>query len=142
MSGPSPVLSDELKAKIRHHMGYTNVQAVQTFVLGTPAGIETSFIIEGAMNRLLPEALPQVTRHIEILDNLEAQILEDQELLAVTKVDEIDIRQDEFIQLAKQYHYWRSGLGNIFGVPPNPFDQRFMSWGGASLGGMNMSVRH
>lgn len=140
MSGGPPALSDALKMKIRLHLGYNNTQAVETFALGVPAGIETTFVIEGAMNRLLPEALPQVTKHIDIMDRVWEQILEDQELLAVSKVDEIDIRPDEFLQLLKQYRFWQASLGNILGCSANPFDQRFSSWGGG--GGLNVAVNH
>lgn len=126
------------KVKIRHHLGYLNVAQSQTFVLGFPAGVQTQFVIEGAMNRILLEAEPEMRRQVAVLDNIEAQILEDQELLAVTKVDEIDIREDEFKRLLDQYDYWRRALSNLLGVMPNPFDQRFAGL----AGGINVQVNH
>jgi hypothetical protein len=122
-------LTAEEKVKIRHHTGYLNVQAVETFVLGAPAGIETSFIIEGAMNRILPEAEGEVRRHLAILDATEAQMLDDRELLAVNKVDELGIRPTEMKELRNEYLYWRMSLCNLLGVYPNPFDRRFANMG-------------
>lgn len=133
-------LTDEEKIRVRRHLGYLNVTAASTFSLGIPAAMQTQFIIEGAMNRLLPEAYDEVRRLLVILDGVEQQIVEDQELLAVSKVDEIDIRPDEFKQLVKQYLWWQASLANMFGVPPNPFDQRFASYSGA--GGINVNVQH
>ena len=134
-------LTDEEKVRVRRHMGYLNVTAASTFALGVPAAMQTQFIIEGAMNRLLPEAYDEVRRLLSILDGVEQQIVEDQELLAVSKVDEIDIRPDEFKQLIKQYLWWQSSLANMFGVTPNPFDMRFVSWG-TGAGGINVNVQH
>lgn len=129
--------SDVEKTRIRHHLGYLNVAAVQTFVLGTPAGVETQFLVEGAMNKVLPEALVLARDLLAKCDAVEQQISENQELLAVTKVDEIDVREDEFEQLKKRYDYWRNGLANVLGIYANPFDKRF----GAG-GGLNIPVIH
>ncbi len=131
--------SDVEKTRIRHHLGYLNVEAAQTFVLGSPAGVQTQFIIEGAMNRVLPEAEVLARELLAKCDAVEGQLTENQELLAVTQVDEIGIRQDEFEQLVKRYHYWRNGLANVLGCYPNPFDKRF-GVGGAM--GINVPVMH
>lgn len=120
-------LTDEEKVKIRHHLGYLNVSAVQTFVLGSPAAVETQFIIEGAMTKVLDAALPEVRRHLVILDQIEAQMVEDHELLAVSQVGEIAVRPDEQQALDLRYQRWRQSLANLLGVYPNPFDKRYGS---------------
>ena len=130
--------SDQEKVRIRHHLGYLNVAAAQTFVLGAPGGVETQFLVEGAMNKVLPEAEVLARELLAKCDGVEGQITENQELLAVTQVDEIGVRQDEFEQLVKRYHYWRNGLANVLGIYPNPFDKRF----GAGGGGLNVPVIH
>jgi hypothetical protein len=122
-------LTLEEKVKVRHHLGYLGVAAAQTFALGAPAAIETQFIIEGAMNRIMPEAEPEVRRHLEILNSIEDQLNADRELLAVSKVDEIDIRPTEMRELRNEYLYWRSALANLLGVYANPFDRRFEQMG-------------
>ncbi len=129
--------SDVEKTRIRHHLGYLNVSAVATFALGTPAAVETQFLIESAMNKVLPEAQVLARELVAKCDAVESQISENQELLAVTQVDEIGVRQDEFEQLKKRYDYWRNGLANCLGIYPNPFDKRF----GAG-GGLNIPVIH
>ena len=114
----------EEKVKIRHHLGYLNVASASTFVLGSPAAVETSFIIEGAMDRVLVEAEGEVRRHLQILNSIEEQMIGDHELLAVTQVDEISVNPKEHQQLRDQYDYWRQGLSNLLGVYTNPFDKR------------------
>jgi len=131
--------SDYEKVRIRHHLGYLNVGASATFVLGTPAAVETQFLIESAMNKVLPEADVLARELLARCDSIEGQMMDNQDLLAVEQVDEIKVRQDEFQALLKRYHYHRNGLANVLGIYPNPFDKRFASSGG---GGINVSVQH
>jgi|TARA_Y100000034_G_scaffold121294_1_gene165329 hypothetical protein len=132
--------TDEEKVRIRHHLGYLNVQRAQTFVLGVPAGVQTQFIIEGAMDRVLIEAEPEARRLIAVLDTLESQLICDLELLAVDKVGEIIIRKTEMKELWKQYQKWQGALSNIMGIYPNPFDKRFEGIGVGA--GVNVRVQH
>jgi hypothetical protein len=127
--------TDEEKVKIRHHLGFLNVAQAEVFVLGVPAAVETQFLIEGAMNRVLVEAENQVRRHIGILDKIEAQMIDDQELLAVDGVDEIKIRPTEMKELRTEYQYWQRSMANLLGTYPNPFDRRFGSM-------VNVGVSH
>lgn len=126
----------EEKVKIRHHLGYLNVQDAQTFVLGTPAAVETQFIIEGAMDRVLVAAESELRRHVAILDKIEEQLICDQELLAVDAIGEIKVRATEMKELRVEYQYWRQGLANLMGIYPNPFDKRYAD------SGINISVQH
>jgi hypothetical protein len=134
-------LNAQEKVKVRHHTGYLNVQEAQTFVLGTPAGVETQFIIEGAMNRILEEAVPEVRRHLQILDSIEEQMVMNLELLQVTKVDTIDINSTgadrEQRQLIQVYDRWVDSLCNLLGCMRNPFDKRKGKMG---TGGINARV--
>jgi len=127
----------EEKTKIRHHMGYLGLKEAQTFVLGTPAGVETQFIIEGAMDKVSDDAIGEARRHLVILDGIESQMIGDLELLAVDVVGEITIRKDEQERLLDRYDYWRKSLGNLLSVYVNPFDKR-----PGLGGGVNVPVRH
>lgn len=127
-------LTEQEKIKIRHHLGFLNVAEVATFTLGTPAGVETQFIIEGAMERVLEAALPELRRQLQILDVIEEQMVADHELLAVKKIGEITVREDEQQALDARYERWRCSLANLLGVYPNPFDKRG--------GGINVPVQH
>ena len=135
-------LTEQEKVKVRHHCGYLNVQDAQTFVLGTPASVETQFIIEGAMNRVLEAALPELRRHLSILDTIENQMVCGLENVEVTKMSEMNINSTgehrAQRELRRAYNDWVGSLVNIMGVTRNPFDKR----GGYGLGGVNVSVRH
>jgi hypothetical protein len=136
---PTAVLSAVQKVKIRHHLGYLNVAASATFALGVPAAVETMFIIESAMDKVLPEALPEVDRHLGILDGIEQQMLDDLELMAANQVGEISINQKEQAQLTQFYNRWVDSLANVLGSMRNPYDKRLPQNSGAG-GGLNARV--
>lgn len=117
-------LTDAERVKVRHHMGYLNVAEAYTFVLGAPASVETTFIVEGAMNRVLEVALPELRRILSILDQIEEQMITDHELLAVRSLGEITVNEREQTQLTERYDYWVASLANILGCERNPFDKR------------------
>lgn len=123
MSDPAQLTLEE-RARIRHHMGFMNVQSVHTYALGVPATVEQSFLIEGAMTNVMPEALGLVRQQLAILDEIQCLMVSNLELLTVVKVAEIEINQKMMSALEVRYDYWRQSLGNLFGVIPNPFDKR------------------
>ena len=129
------------KVKVRHHMGYLNVQDAQTFTLGTPASVETQFIIEGAMNRVLAEALPLLREILSELDRIEQQRRCNRENIQVTQLGEISINSTgpdrELRQLVQEYDYTVDALANILGCVRNPFDKRKGHFG---TGGVNVRV--
>jgi hypothetical protein len=135
-------ISEQQKVRARYHMGYLNVTQAQTFVLGVPAAVQTQFVIEGALNNLLPSALPMFEDIMAKLDVTEQQIMDNTPNVAVNRVDEIELREDEFKQLILRYRYWQGSLGNLLGVPPNPFDMRpYLGMGYGNGGaGINVSV--
>jgi hypothetical protein len=128
-------LTEAERVKIRHHLGYLNVAEAYTFVLGAPAGVETQFIVEGAMRRVLESALPEVRRILSILDQLEEQMVADHELLAVQALGEITVNPREQAQLTGRYDYWVGALANVMGVERNPFDKR------NPFAGLNVAVQ-
>lgn len=133
-------LTDEEKVKTRHHLGYLNAAEAQTFVLGFPVAVQTQFMVEGAMQRVLAAAEDQYRVILARLDAIEAQIVENTENLAVESIDEIKINPKEFEHLLNRYMYWRTSLANLLGIQPNPYDQRFGSWGGGGM--LNARVNH
>jgi hypothetical protein len=119
-------LTPEEKVRIRHHLGFLNVDESSTFVIGLPAGVETQFMIEGAFHRLLPEAIPQVRKLLQYCECTEEQKFGSQANAVVKSVDGIAMGGvEEQALLAKGYDHWRAALANMFGVPPNPFDMRY-----------------
>lgn len=127
------VLTKSERARTRRHAGYLNVAEVSSFALGLPASLQTQFIIEGAMDKLLPEGLPIFREQLATLDAIYAQMIGDLELLAVTEVGSIKLRMDEQPALKREYLFHRADLCNTLGVIPNPFDARFNEVGGPSV---------
>lgn len=119
-------LTPEEEVKVRHHLGYLNVQEASTFFLGVPAGVETQFQIEGALVRILPQAVPLIRQLICKCDEAEC-------LRAETTPDRVTAKQVGDIVLAgkegadaviRDYQYWRQALANAVGSYANPFDAR------------------
>lgn len=131
-------LTEYEKVRIRHHLGYLGVTDAYTFVLGTPAAVETQFLIEGAMDRVMEEALPLARELLARCDLTESQMIDDQELIAVDEIGEIKLRKTQQKELRKVYREHIRALSNLLGVPQNPFDKRGFGVGGA--GGTNIPV--
>ncbi len=123
-------------------MGYMGVQQASTFFLGVPAGVQTQFPIETAFTKILPSAEPDFRKYLDHLDRLEEQVVENSENVEVSEVDEIKLNPKAFQGVIIRYQYWQGKLGNLLGVPPNPYDMRpylGAGWGGGSSG-INVSV--
>ena len=131
-------ITDQERVTARHHLGYLNVTDAQTFLLGVPAAVQTQFMIEGSLNRILPAAEPRFRDILSHLEGIEMQVVGDQETLVVKSLGEITINPDEFKQLIIQYKFWQGALANLLCCQPNPFDMR--PWLGASNNGINVSV--
>ena len=129
-------LSDFEKSRVRHHLGYPNVEAVSTFYLGVPAAMQTTFMIEGAMVRVLPEAVDLVRTLMARMDSIENQVFCGSDLADVEELGEIKVAADRVAKLAEYYKLAQHELSNLFGVVPNPWDQR--SW--LQYGAVNVPV--
>jgi hypothetical protein len=121
--------TDEEKVRIRHAMGYLNVSEVSTFQMGIPAAVETQYLIETAMNKVLPEAETFVRNLLSKLDAIESQMMENLENIAVESIDEITLNPKEMSKLRREYKHWQLSLANVLGIPPNPNDQRLFGAG-------------
>jgi len=132
-------LTEEEKVKVRHHLGFLNVQSVYTFVLGSPSSVETQFAIEGAMERLIPAALPELRRHLGFLDKIEEQMICGLENIDVEQLGEMKLnvkgKDRAQMQLREVYDYWANSLANLMGIYRTPCDRRKSK-------SMNARVRH
>lgn len=134
-------ISPEDRMRARKHLGYTNVSQVATFQLGIPAAIQTQYMIEGALDKLLPEALPEFASLLSKLDAVEESIEETMEDLEASTFGAIKLRDDHYEKLIQRYKYWRAALANLLAVMPNPYDFRFNgALGDAPSGGINIPV--
>lgn len=123
-------LTPEEKVRIRDQLGFLNIANAETFALGMPAGVETQFMIEGAMDRVPEAALFLVREHLEVLISLDGQSREDHELMAVNAIGDISINQQEQKQIDDRRRYWRGRLCDALGAFPNPFTQTNGTGGG------------
>ena len=130
------VVTEEEKVKARHHLGYVDVESVQSFNAGIPAAMQTTFMIEGALNRLLPAAYEKFQQLLCRLDAIEEEVFCGMDLASMDKLDTLEIRSDRLKELSKYYKIAQQGLANMLGVPPNPFDMREWLQGGS----LNVSV--
>lgn len=126
-------LTEQQRIRVRYHMGYLQVADAYTFVLGSPASVETTFIIEGAMDRLLEHAIPLLLQIVDTLDRIECQKVDDLENMAVESIGDIRINLKEQRQLVSEYDYWVATLSNMLGCPRNPFDKRLQATSGINV---------
>jgi hypothetical protein len=132
------IIAENDKVRCRHHTGYLNVEAAQTFALGVPAPVQTQFMIEGAMNRILPQALPKFLEQLDRLDCIECEVFGSIDLASITSISEIVVRPDRLKELSRYYKIAQQGLTNMLGIIPNPNDQR--EW--LQSAQINVSVQH
>lgn len=131
------MLTKEERARIRHHLGYLNVTAAATFVLGVPAAVQTQFMVDGAFDKILPEAENMVKEFVCRLDNVERQVFGNLDLAEIESTGDIKVDPKRLAKLAQTYKIAQEALANAMGVPPNPFDQRSWLQG---AGGINVPV--
>jgi hypothetical protein len=131
-----PLTVDE-RVRIRWHGGYLNVAEAYTFVLGVPSSVETQFMIEGAMDRILESALPLVRSILAELDRMMIELWGTSELLDVSKLGNISIDPDLHKKRLRLYDYAVNSLMQLLGCQRNPFDKRL-----SSGGGMNVAVQN
>jgi hypothetical protein len=135
------MITEEDKNRCRSHLGYLEVQDSQTFVMGVPAGVQTQFMIEGAFARILPSAERGMRKLLDRLDRVLEIIEESEENEQADAIGDIRLKDKAFLKLIRRYQWWQGMLANLLGVPPNPYDQRFVSWTGTGSG-INVPVRH
>lgn len=131
-------LDDAEKERTRYHMGYLEVGPAAALTFGIPAPIQTAFLLESAMDRIMPAAEDRVRKLITILDCIECKEEGGLDFLVVTRVDDIEVRPDHIEKLEEQYAKWASKLADVLGAPLYPGSAKFRSLfgvGGTGQGG-------
>lgn len=131
------MLTLEEKAKVRKHGGWPNISAAQTFFLGNPAAMEPFFILEAAMDSIIPTAEFLLREGLERCDRIYATIFDDADTLVAAKVGDIEINPKQFEQLVQRYLLYVDDMLQVMGCYRNPFDARF---GGGAGRGINSRV--
>ncbi len=118
-------LNESDKARCRYHLGYPQVQPAASIVFGVPRPIQTAFLLEQAMNFILPTAEPRLLNILNIMDGVECRLQAAQDRLAAIKLDTLDLRQDECGQLETEYQRWGFRLADILGVPIYAYSTKY-----------------
>lgn len=125
------------KERIRYHLGYLNVNEAAAITFGVPAPVQTLFLLESAMNLVLPEAQPRIYNMVQILDDIECQMVQGQQYLPANKLGELEIRKEHIDMLEDEYFRWACRLADQLGTPLYPFAERFV---GRRRGRVNVPV--
>ena len=132
------MLTPDIKSRVRRHLGFPNVATIATYFLGVPAAMEPFYILEAAMDSVLPVAEKIVVKMVRRLDKIAEIIFDDTDTLVASSVGNIDINPEQFEKLIQRYRWFQGELANALGAYVNSFDKRFGS--GAGMGGINVRV--
>lgn len=129
------------KERVRFALGYLNVEPSASIQLGFPAAGQAEFLVERAMNRLMPETVGRVLRLLDALDTIEKQLICSLDRLKAIKLGELTLRNStndttEQDLLEVEYYRWACRLADNLGVPINPYAERFRRF----TGGVNITV--
>ena len=127
-------LTVEEKQRVRYHLGYPSVQPAASITFGVPRPIQTAFLVESALNLLLPEAVDDVRRIVGIMDGVECRLQESQDRLAAKKIDALELRDDEPSQLEAEYRRWGYRLADTLGVPVYAYSTKYRQAGSSYAG--------
>lgn len=123
-------LDESDRVRVRYHLGYLNVEPVISIQLGFPSAQQAQFLVETAMDRIIPQAIPRVLAMLGTLDCIEGQMIDALKRLKVQQVSEVKMRNSneeatEQDLLEREYERWAMRLANMLGVPWNPYAKRF-----------------
>lgn len=135
------LLTDEEKTKIRFHLGYPNVTRMTILMTEVPAPRQLGFLLEPAMDALLPDAVVLVRQIICQMDKLECQLFETAERMQASAVGNLKMRADEQDAVEKLYARFGRRLADILGVPPYPLSVRYQTNQTVQLGAFAGNLR-
>ena len=141
------LFTPEEKAQIRTHTGYPQVQPAASIQYGLPKPVQTAFMLELAMENVLPEGVERVRNLLPVLNDLEQKLIDAQCYLVVDSVEEIHMAgaggdgRNRLVteRLEGEYIRWANRLVDVFGVPLYPFSRRFQSSSSRGVSNINTS---
>lgn len=119
------MLTEEEKARVRFHLGYPGVTALGSFQLGIPRPIQTQFLLESAMNVLMPFAEQQVRQILGVMDGIQQKLVGVQDTLVAEKLEELSLRENVGPLLEEEYRRWGEMLADQLGVAPYPLSTKY-----------------
>lgn len=124
-------LSEENKERVRYHLGYLNTSFAASITMGIPRPVQTLFLVEDAMQLIIPQAVPRVLCLLDTLDSIETQMRKAMGTLGVESAGELTLHplrsQGKLVtdSLEREYVRWADRLADTLGVPKYPFATRF-----------------
>lgn len=130
------------RERVHYHMGYLSVSPAAAIAFGLPTkAVQTLFIVDLAINDLLPEAEPRVRRLLKVLDEIEEKMIDGQSFLVADQIDDMHIRKDHIDALEDEYSRWASRLADEIGAPLYPGSTKFAKLFARIGGGGNIPVK-
>lgn len=124
-------LTQEERARVRYHLGFPNIGNATVLALGFPAAGHPAFLLEAAMDQILPEAEPKFREVLAQCECIESQQQDARKRIQTAAVGTVVLRgREELEDLEDQYDYWTDALVDIFGVNKNPYSKKHQRVGG------------
>lgn len=130
-------LSEHDRARVRYHLGYLNTEPSASIQLGFPRASQALFLVDQAMDRLIPAAVQKAMQLLDRLETVECQMFEANKRLKAVQIDNLTLRRsnderNEQDMLRSEYLHWASALADLLGVALNVYSHRFRGGGDAS----------
>ena len=127
------------KEQIRYHLGYLNQTAASSLAFGQPVPLQTLFILDSAMDRVLGLAAEDRIRNmIAALDKIECVMLEAIDRLPAKQIDGLTLNENELNKLEFEYYRWAGRIANQLGVPLYPYAIKFQLARGMMAGSITV----
>jgi hypothetical protein len=128
------------KERCRYHLGYLESSMAPSIQLGIPRPIQTVFLLEQAIQRLIDTELAcaRVRRILDCLDKIEDQLKSSLCMLGVEKLGDLTLHplrsKGKLVtdSLEDEYRRWAYRLSDVLGVPTYPYSHRFRRSGPGS----------
>lgn len=120
---------------MRHALGYPSVSAVPSIQLGVPGVAQPLFLVEAAMDRILPESIPRLLRYLDGIEAIEAQQIDALRRFKAQQLGELKLRNtneeaSESDMLQKERIRWAKRIADALGAPINPSSIELSGEGG------------
>ena len=132
-------LSQDEKQRVAYHMGYPAVTSAASVAFGVPMMTQTNFLVYSILDKLLDSGIDQVRSISTVMDNIETKMIEAQDRLAATQLEELTLREDEIDKLESEYRRWGYRLSDITGAPVYPYSRRYAVGGAGSVSSIPIS---
>lgn len=127
-------LTEEEQQRTRYHLGYLSVSPATALNFGLPRPAQTLFLVESAMQNLMPVAEDKVRQILSVMDGIECRLVDAQSRLAAASIDNLTMRRDEPDALEAEYYRWGGRLADILGVPFYAYSNRYKKQGAKFAG--------